>query len=575
MQNADIAERLTELADLLEIKGESGFKLRAYRNAAQAIEDLPVQLADEIAAGNDLTKIDGIGKSVAEKCHELVSTGRMKKLDEVLEEIPRSVLDLARVPKVGPKKAAALFRELGIATLEQLKSACETHRVQELDGFGEKTEQAILKGIGQIAENSRRLLWAQADAVAQDLLAHMKECPAISQIELAGSYRRGKETVGDLDLLVVAEAADEVMDHFGKWKQFESLTGRGPTKMSIRTGKGLQVDLRVVPAESFGAALQYFTGSKEHNVEVRKLAKKRGLKINEYGVFDEADQPTAGAGVSEEAFYNAVGLKVMPPELRENRREIEWAATGDFPDLVTVASIQGDLHMHTTATDGRNSIEEMADAARKRGLKYIAITDHSKRVTMARGLDSERLLAQWKEIDRINREADDGFLILKGIECDILEAGGMDLPDETLAQADWVIASLHYGQTQSRDQITDRIVGALQNPNVWIVAHPTGRLIGRRGGYEIDMGAVFQAASEHRKFLELNANPSRLDLDDVNLMAARLHNIPIVISTDAHQTEGLDDLRYGILQARRAALTPADIANTRPWPDLKKLAGRV
>ncbi len=575
MQNTDIADRLTELADLLEIKGESGFKLRAYRNAAQAIEDLPVQLADEIAAGKDLTKIDGIGKSVAEKCRELVETGRLKKLDEVLEEIPRSVLDLARVPKVGPKKAAALFRELGIANLEQLKAACETNRVQELAGFGAKTEQAILKGISQIAESSQRLLWAQADSVAQALLAHMKQCKAISQIELAGSYRRGKETVGDLDLLVVAEAVDEVMDHFGKWKQFDALTGRGPTKMSIRTAKGLQVDLRVVPTESFGAALQYFTGSKEHNVEVRKLAKQRGLKINEYGVFDDEDKPVEGAGVSEAAIYEAVGMKVMPPELRENRREIEWSIKGELPDLITADCIQGDLHMHTTATDGRNSIEEMADAARKRGLKYIAITDHSKRVTMARGLDSERLLAQWKEIDRINHESDDGFLILKGIECDILEAGGMDLPDETLAQADWVIASLHYGQTQPRQQITDRILGALENPHVWIIAHPTGRLIGRRGGYDVDLGAVFQAASENKKFLELNASPSRLDLDDVNLMAARLHNILIVINTDAHQTEGLDDLRCGILQARRAALTAANVANTRTWQELKSLVGRA
>jgi DNA polymerase (family 10) len=365
------------------------------------------------------------------------------------------------------------------------------------------------------------------------------------------------------------------MDHFGKWKQFESQTGRGPTKMSIRTAKGLQIDLRVVPAESFGAALQYFTGSKEHNVEVRKIAKKRGLKINEYGVFDEEDKPVPGAGVSEEAVYKTIGMKVAPPELRENRREIEWATTGKLPDLITADSIQGDLHMHTTATDGRNSIEEMAAAARKRGLKYIAITDHSKRVTMARGLDSDRLLAQWAEIDQINKQSDDGFLILKGIECDILEAGGMDLPDETLAQADWVIASLHYGQTQPRQQITDRIVGALQNPHVWIVAHPTGRLIGRRGGYDVDLGAVFQAASENKKFLELNASPSRLDLDDVNLMAARLHDIPIVISTDAHQTEGLDDLRYGILQARRAALTASDVANTRTWPELKKLVGRA
>ncbi len=574
MTNNEIADQLNELADLLEIQGESMFKLRAYRKAAEAIEEMPASLEDRINAGEDLTKLDGIGKSVAEKCSELVTTGQMKKLEEVRQKIPRSVLDLARVPKVGPKKAAALFNELGIATLEQLRQGCQAGKVRELPGFAEKTEQAILAGLEKIADVADRMLWSQADEAAGELLKHMRSCPEIEQMELAGSYRRGQETVGDLDLLVVASSSGPVMDHFATWGQLESVTGRGPTKMSIRTRRGIQIDMRVVPAESFGAALQYFTGSKDHNVQVRSLAKKHGLKINEYGVFDAGDQPVPGAGATEEAVYRAIGLDWIPPELRQARHEIEWAATGKIPQLIDVADIRGDLHMHTSATDGKNTIGEMADAARQRGLQYIAITDHSKRVTMARGLDSSRLLEQWAEIDRINAAANDEFRILRGIECDILENGGMDLPDDILAQADWVIASLHYGQSQPRQQITDRIVGAVRNPHVDIIAHPTGRLIGRRPGYDVDLMAVFQAAAEHGKMLELNASPQRLDLDDSNLIAARSFGIPVVISTDAHHLSGLADIRFGILQARRAALTAADVANTRPVHEFLQLISR-
>jgi DNA polymerase (family 10) len=336
---------------------------------------------------------------------------------------------------------------------------------------------------------------------------------------------------------------------------------------------GLQADLRVVPEESFGAALQYFTGSKEHNVEVRGRAKQRGLKINEYGVF-RADSDVYVAGRTEADVYGALELPLIPAELREARQEFEWAETGQLPQLIELSDIQGDLHMHTTATDGKATIAEMAAAARQRGLKYIAITDHSQRVSMARGLDPTRLLAQWDEIDQLNRQANDNFVILKGIECDILEQGGMDLPDEILAQADWVLASLHYGQRQSQDQITQRIVGAIRNPHVTAIAHPTGRLLNRRDAYDVDLDAILQAAKQHGKLLELNANPERLDLNDLHCAAAKRLGIPIVINTDAHSILGLDVMRFGVQQARRGGLTRQDVVNTRPWPQLRKMLGR-
>jgi DNA polymerase (family 10) len=349
---------------------------------------------------------------------------------------------------------------------------------------------------------------------------------------------------------------------------------RGETKMSIRLGSGLQIDLRIVPPESFGAALQYFTGSKEHNVVLRGRAKQLGLKINEYGVYRlDGDQETYVAGASEEEVYAALDLPCFPPELREARHEFDWADAGQLPELIELKDIRGDLHMHTDETDGNASLEEMVEAARARGLKYIAITDHSQRVSMAGGLDPKRLRAQWKRIDRLNDELGGSLTVLKGIECDILEKGGMDLPDDVLAEADWVLASIHYGQRQPREQITSRVIEALENAHVSAIAHPTGRLLNQRPAYEIDLDAVFAAAKKHGKLLELNANPMRLDLDDVCCAAAKTHGIPIVIGTDAHSTEGLGMMRYGILQARRAGLTKADVANTRTWLQLKKLIG--
>ncbi len=575
MTNSQIADVFEQMADLLEFKGENPFRVRAYRNGARAIRNLPESVASIVADDpKRLLEIDGIGKAVAEKCEVLVHTGELPQLKKLQDEIPASVLNIMRIPGMGPKKTAAVYHELGIATLEDLKQACEEGRIRELKGFGAKTEETILSGISLAAAAGQRIYWAEADEIVAELRAHLQSCASVQKLEFAGSYRRGRETVGDLDVLVVSRDVGQVMDRFGAFPGVTDVLLRGDTKMSIRLGTGLQIDLRIVPPESFGAALQYFTGSKEHNVVLRGRAKQRGLKINEYGVYRvDGDKETYVAGASEEDVYAAMDLPCFPPELREARHEFDWADAGELPELIEWKDIRGDLHMHTDETDGNATLDEMVEAALARGLKYIAITDHSQRVSMAGGLDPKRLRAQWKQIEKLNEKLGGSITVLKGIECDILEKGGMDLPDDVLAQADWVLASIHYGQRQSREQITSRVVGAIENPHVSAIAHPTGRLLNQRPAYEIDLDAVFAAAKKHGKLLELNANPMRLDLDDVYCAAAKAHGIPIVIATDAHSVEALAMMRYGILQARRAGLTKADVANTRTWPQLKKLIG--
>jgi DNA polymerase (family 10) len=598
MTNRDIAAIFDEVADLLEFQDANPFRVRAYRNAARRINDLTEPLT-KIAAdpARDFTDLEGIGKDLGQKIAELLETGSLTMLEEMRAAIPGGVLAMVRIPGLGPKKAAALHRELGITSLDTLRDACAADKVQALKGFGKKTQDKILAGIDVAARAHERMYWAHADEIVQELLTHMRELKGIRQMDVAGSYRRGRETIGDLDLLVDADDADAVMDQLGRFEELATVLGRGDTKMSIRLGRGLQIDLRVVPNKSFGAALQYFTGSKDHNVVLRGMAKDRGLRVNEYGVFrsperlqkggqtqpaaeesEEVDykdvnSPLYVAGRTEEDVYAALELPWFPPEIREARQEFAWAAKGELPKLIELTDLVGDLHMHTTASDGKASLHEMAVAAKQRGLSYIAITDHSPRVSMANGLNPSRLREQWDEIDRLNREFDH-FTILKGIECDILEKGGMDLPDDVLAEADWVIASVHYGQQQSREQITERILGALENPHVSILAHPTGRLIGRREPYAVDLEQVYAAAVRHRKMLEINANPARLDLDDVACAAAKQYGVPIVISSDAHSTSGLDVLRYGVIQARRGGLTAEDVANTQSWTDVRQRLNR-
>jgi DNA polymerase (family 10) len=570
MTNPQIADTFDYLADLLEFTGANPFRVRAYRNGARAIRDMSEPLTSILAGEKrKLTDIAGIGADLAQKITALAGGEQLPLLVELQAKVPDTVLTLLRIPGLGSKKAAALHKELGIKTLDELRTACQEDKVRHLKGFGVKTQEAILQGMAIAEQGTVRMLWADADQFAKALLTHMKDTSGVRQMEIAGSYRRGKETIGDLDLLVVADDVKTAMDRFGSFVDIGAVVARGDTKMSIRLRTGLQIDLRVVPAESFGAALQYFTGSKDHNVVLRGMAKDRGLKINEYGVF-RGD--TYIAGRTEEEVYAVLDLPCFPPELREARKEFAWAAAGKLPTLIEVSDIRGDLHMHTTATDGKATIHEMILAARMRGLSYIAITDHSKRVSMANGLDAVRLRQQWAEIDQIRKQLDD-FTVLKGVECDILERGGMDLPDDVLAEADWVVASLHYGQQQPRSQITERILQAIEHPSVSAIGHPTGRLINRRKSYDVDLDAVFKAAKKHGKLLELNANPERLDLDDSACAAAKEHGIPIVINTDAHSQAGLDCLRYGVQQARRAGLTKADVANTLPWLNLKPLVG--
>ncbi|MEZ6136220.1 MAG: DNA polymerase/3'-5' exonuclease PolX [Pirellulaceae bacterium] len=572
MNNSEIAQVFEEMADLLELRGENAFRVRAYRSGAKTIRDMTQPIADLAAdESQDLKSLPGIGATLAEKCKVLLSTGKLPQLEELRASTPAVLIQMTRIPGLGAKKAAVLLKELNLQSLDDLRIACEEHRVRGLPGFAAKSEQTILDGLAIAEAASQRMRIDQAERLIQRLKEHLESSPAIQQLEFAGSFRRGKETVGDIDILVTSQNPSAVMDQLGTFAGRMSVIGRGDTKMSIRVDEQFQVDLRVVPEESFGAALQYFTGSKEHNIAIRSRARKMGLTVNEYGVA-KLDQPDCYvASRTEEEIYAALDLDWIPPELREGRNEITWAersAIQQRPQLLQLQDIIADLHMHTHATDGANSMHEMAAGARQRGRRYIAITDHSKRVSMARGLDEVRLLAQWEQVDQFNAEQTDGFRILKGIECDILEAGPLDIANEVLAQADWVVASVHYGQKQSREQITKRIVGALENPHVDVIAHPTGRLLGSRPPYEVDIQAVFDAAVANGKGLELNASPARLDLCEQHLMQAAAMGIPITINSDAHSIEGMDVMRYGVVQARRAGLVRSQVINTWALEDL-------
>lgn len=568
MQNQQIAMLFEELGDLLEIQGANSFRVRAYRNAARTVENLHESIADIVhTTGRNLTDLEGIGKDLAAKMEVIVNTGELPQLNELRLQIPAGVLQMLRIPGLGPKKAAALFHELGITTLIDLKAACEAGRVAELKGFGKKTAQMILEGIEHVEAAGNRVLISIASRSADEIVADLKQLPSVSQVSVAGSCRRRRETCGDLDVLAIAQDSAEVMDRLAAHPLVEKVLARGETKQRVRLRSQIEMDLRVVPAESYGAAMQYFTGSKEHNIVIRRRAQERGLKVNEYGVF-RGDEYVAGA--TEDDVYAAVGLPWIPPELRENRGEIELAEQGRLPVLIEVADILGDLHMHTTATDGTATILEMAEAAKARGLKYIAITDHSKRVSMANGLDATRLRQHWEAIEAA-REQISGIQILKGIECDILEDATMDLDDEVLSEADWVIAVLHYGLKQPREQIMQRLLNAIRNPNVDAIGHPSGRLIGSRPAADIDYPTFLKAAADHGVMLEINASPSRLDLDDIQAAAAKALGIQIVIDTDSHATNGFETLVYGVGQARRAGLTKADVANARSWDDFQKL----
>lgn len=569
MRNQEVAKIFEEMAELLEVQGANPFRIRAYRNAVQTIEGLTRSLQevkDESELG--LQNLQGIGKDLAEKISTILATGTHPQLEELRAQIPAGVLQILRIPGLGPKKAALLHKELNITSLDELREACEQHQVKELKGFGEKTEKLILEGLGQAERSGQRVFLADALPQVEELAAAIGKLKYVQQVSPAGSVRRRKETIGDLDLLVETTEPNQVIEALAKQPAVSDVLQQGETKQRVRLHSGLELDLRVIPKGSYGAALQYFTGSKDHNVAIRRMAQERGLKINEYGVYRGEEQI---AGDTEEEVYQSLGLQWIPPELRENRGEIERAAQKEpFPKLLELADMQGDLHMHTTATDGHEEIATMIEAARAAGLKYIAITDHSQRVSMARGLNPERLRAHWQEIRRIRENYSD-IHVLCGIECDILEDATMDLPDDVLAEAEWVIAVLHYGLKQPEAQINKRLLNAIKNPHVCVIGHPSGRLIEKRPPARMNFQQIVKAAADHNVMLEINADPHRLDLDDIHAAEAKAHGIPIVISTDAHSIEGLQNMQYGVYQARRAGLTKPDVANTRSFREFKKL----
>ncbi len=568
MQNAEIANQFEELADLLEIQGANPFRLRAYRNAARTISGLPDSIQEIVHNDpKELQELPGIGKDLAEKIQTIVESSTLPQLEELKEQIPPDVVRMLDIPGIGPKKVAFLFSELNIHSLDDLKAAAENGVIAEQKGFGKKTEQIILEGLEQLNQIGDRVRLAEAKAQSDAIIADLGQLDSVQHISEAGSCRRRKETVGDLDILVTSSEPDEVMDALADHELVSKVLARGDTKQRVRLNSGLELDLRVVPEESYGAALLYFTGSKEHNIVLRRRSQDRGLKLNEYGLFKK-DKLVSGK--TEEEVYKSLDLPWIPPEIRENRMEFTAAENDELPELIELKQIRGDLHMHTTATDGKASIQEMAEGALAKGYQYIAITDHSKRVTMANGLDAKRLRAHWKEIEKVQKKVPD-IQILKGIECDILEDGTMDLPDDVLSEADWVIAVLHYGLKQPQDQINKRLLNAIQNPHVSILGHLSGRLIGKRPGADLNYGEILNAAADHGVMLEINAHPMRLDIDDIHAARAKELGIPIVINTDAHSVSGLDVMQYGVYQARRAGLTKKDVANTKTWKQFEKL----
>ncbi len=578
MDNAAIARTLEEVADILEIQNGNPFRIRAYRNAVRTIQVQTTPLARLLAEGRPLTDLPGIGKEMASHIREMVETGTLGYRDELLAEIPRSLLELMRLPGVGPKKAKKLWDELRIGTVDELEEAARAGRIAGIAGFGEKTQQKILAGIQDHRQHTSRMLLADAEQFVEPLLDWLRQSPGLERLEVAGSYRRRRETVGDIDLLAVAEQPAAVMQHFLGHAWIEKVAMSGDTRATVILGSGLQVDLRAVPPESYGAALVYFTGSKEHNVKLRRRAVERGLRISEYGVFkiDPGDAEAEGewiAGREEEDVYAAVGLAWIPPEIREDQGEIEAAAssskkkTSGLPRLIRQEDLRGDLHMHSTWSDGKNSIEEMVEACAARGYEYMVISDHSKALAMTNGLDAYRLRLQWKEIDAI-RARHPEIRILRSMEVDILADGALDLEDEMLAGLDLVLVSLHSRFELPEAQQTERVLRALEHPEVSVFCHPTARLINRRRPVEMDMDAVLRRAAELGVAVELNSNPHRLDLKDSHLRLARELGCKVVISTDSHRTRELDLMRFGIEQARRAWLEPQNVLNTLPYKEL-------
>ena len=560
MQNPDIARLFDEVADLLEIQSQNPFRVRAYRNAARVVRDFPRPLQEEVRQGADLTELPGIGEDLAEKIATIVASGDLPLHKELVAKLPSGLLDLLRIPGLGPKRVKTLYTKLKVKSAPDLEKALAKGSVRKLAGFGPKMEEKIRAGLGAALHVERRLLLPEAETHARALVEYLRAGGGLTNLEVAGSYRRRKESIGDLDLLVTTKKPQAVIERFAGYPDVAEVASRGDTRVTVQLRGGLQVDLRVVEPAAYGAALIYFTGSKAHNIELRQIAQDKKYKLNEYGVYRGARRI---AGSTEQEVYAKLGLDWIPPELREARGEIALARAHRLPTLVTLDQIQGDVQMHTTESDGEASLEQMVEACRARGYAYCAITDHSKRVTMALGLDPKRLRAQWKTIDAWNARAR-GFTILRSVELDILEDGTLDLPDDVLAEADYVVASIHYGMTQDERTLTRRVIGAIEHPSVDAIGHPTGRRVGKRESYRLDFAAVAKAAADHGCLLELDGHPERMDLPETLTAEAKTHGVRFVLSTDSHNTGNLANMQYAVDLARRAGLEAADILNTKP-----------
>ncbi|MBD3274361.1 MAG: DNA polymerase/3'-5' exonuclease PolX [Candidatus Marinimicrobia bacterium] len=566
IHNSDIADIFREVADLLSIEGANEFRVRSYRQAAQKIDNLTQDIAEMVEEGEDLTGLSGIGDSIAEKIEEIVETGSLDQLEEIKESTPEALEELLDLAGLGPERVSDLYKELGIESGEDLKAAAESQQIREIEGFGKKTEQKILDELEKEDKQKSRYMISRAEEYTEPLRKYIESHEDVIDVEVAGSYRRCKETVGDIDILATCENRENVMDYFVTYDNVDTVESKGDTKSTVYLRSGLQFDLRLVDKQSYGAAILYFTGSAQHNIALRDRALDRNLKINEYGVFPEDDDEPV-AGETEKEVYNAVDLPFIQPELRENQGEIEAAESGNLPDLITQEDLKGDLQMHTTATDGAASIEEMAHAARDMGYEYIAITDHSKRVTVAQGLNADELAEHIEKIDEVNDSMDD-FRILKSCEVDILEDGSLDLSDNILKELDMVLCCIHYHRDLSQKQQTERYIKAIEHPLCNVIGHPTGREIHKRGEMNLDMEKIMDAAESNNVFLELNATPRRLDLNDIYCKMAKERGIKLTISTDSHSTEELNHIRFGINQARRGWLQADDVINTRSVTDV-------
>jgi DNA polymerase (family 10) len=569
IHNSDVADIFNRVADLLEILDENPFRVRAYRNAARAIGGLSQSAAAMVEEGKDFTELPGIGKDLAGKIGEIVKTGYLPQLQDLEDRIPPQLIRLMKIPGLGPKRVKTLYDQLNITSLEDLKKSAEEGEIRKLKGFGEKTEAAILAEIGR-EKKEERIKLNVAEEVANGVVSYLKKVEGVSELIVAGSFRRKKETVADLDILATCKKGSRVMDAFVEYGNVDKVVAKGETRSTVVLRSGIQMDLRVVPEASYGAALHYFTGSKAHNIAVRTLGVKKGLKINEYGVFKGAKRI---AGKREEEVFDHVGLPFIEPELRESQGEIEAAQQGKLPELVTLKDIRGDLHVHTKETDGHHTLEQMVEAGRDRGYQYVAITDHSKRLSMTHGFDAKRLAKRNEEIDRLNGKLK-GFSVLKSIEVDILEDGSLDLPDSILKELDLTVCSVHSKFNLPRKKQMERIIRAMDNPYFNILAHPSGRLINERQPYEVDMEGLIKAAKERGCLMEVNAHPDRLDLADIHCKLAKDMGVKLVISTDAHSVNDYDLIRFGVWQARRGWLEKEDVLNTRTVDELKKLMKR-